>query len=283
MNPDQENFLRNEFLTMSVLGALGRSKTYSDSVPTEAKRHFLNTLRIKLDEMSKTYQSTVTENNHLRNIEKLSNDLSSSFTDYLRNGRFRIGIAQKALNLYLKYLWCVNLIATPPHCPFDSIIISHLPDCEGVSWTSIDTIEDYQKLVEAAHKKADGKPLAEWELEIWTNSVQSARNPADVDDHIPSEQHGERNGSMNGWKKTSAKFHDDLKQAMKAYRGRELKTSEINDIIKNNQTLSSNAQFIQPPDHCSNHTNKGACYCAMTEQAIFKKIRHGVYLVRNMA
>jgi hypothetical protein len=105
MNSDQENFLRNDFLTMSILGALGRSRTYSKSASDKTKIEFLNTLRVKLDEVSRKYQSTVTEENHLSNIEKLSDEFSSSFADCLRNRRFRIGIAQKALNLYLKYLW----------------------------------------------------------------------------------------------------------------------------------------------------------------------------------
>jgi hypothetical protein len=93
----------------------------------------------------------------------------------LKNGRFRIGIAQKALNLYLKYLWCVGLIPMPPHCPFDSSIIGHLPECMNFNWTAIDSIDDYQKLVNSARKKADDKPIAEWELELWLTSVQSNR------------------------------------------------------------------------------------------------------------
>jgi hypothetical protein len=45
---------------------------------------------------------------------------------------FRVGTAQKALNLYLKYLWCLGEIKTPPHCPFDRGIIQMLPVSERV-------------------------------------------------------------------------------------------------------------------------------------------------------
>jgi len=175
MDSQIEKFLRNEFLTMSVLGALGRSRTYSESATEKAKNHFLNALRKKLDEISRGYQSKVTEEEHLSNIKRLSNELSSGFSHCLKNGRFRIGISQKALNLYLKYLWCVNLIASPPHCPFDQIVISHLPDCKDLNWTSIDNIKDYCKLVEAARKVIKGKPLPEWELQVWLNGAQSER------------------------------------------------------------------------------------------------------------
>lgn len=175
MDSQIEKFLRNEFLTMSVLGGLARSRTYSESATEKAKNHFLNALREKLDEISSGYQSMVTEEEHLSNIKRLSNELSSRFSHCLKNGRFRIGISQKGLNLYLKYLWCVNLIASPPHCPFDSIVISYLPDCKDLNWTSIDTIEDYSRLVKAARRVANDKPLPKWELEVWSERVRSER------------------------------------------------------------------------------------------------------------
>jgi hypothetical protein len=173
MEPHTESFLRNEFLTMSVLGALGRSRTYSESATEDAKALFRDGLRKELDEISRGYRSTVKEQEHLSKIEQLSDSLSGQFSDCLRGGRFRIGMAQKALNLYLKYLWCTDLIPIPPHCPFDSVIISHLPSCSDLNWTSIDAIEDYQRLVGAARNEADGKALAQWELEIWTDSTET--------------------------------------------------------------------------------------------------------------
>jgi len=175
MDVSKESFLRNEFLTMSVLGALGRSRTYSKSADEDAKNNFRNALREKLDEISSLYESTVTEEEHLSNIKKLSDSLTSGFSKCLRNGRFRLGIAQKALNLYLKYLWCADFIAPPPHCPFDAIVISYLPGCSDLNWTSIDDIKDYQRLVKAARRKAGDKSIAEWEFEIWLNNVQSER------------------------------------------------------------------------------------------------------------
>ncbi|WAC08715.1 MAG: hypothetical protein OS130_05860 [Thermodesulfobacteriota bacterium] len=160
---------------MSVLGALGRSRTYSESASEAAKTQFRKALREKLDEVSKSYKSIVPEEEHLSNIKNLSEDLTSEFRHCLRNGRLRIGIVQKALNLYLKYLWCVNLIAPPPHCPFDSIIIRCLCNCSDLHWTSIDTLDDYKRLVKGAQRVADGRPLTEWELEIWLMGVQSER------------------------------------------------------------------------------------------------------------
>jgi hypothetical protein len=85
--------------------------------------------------------------------------------------RFRIGSAQKALNLYLKYLWCLGLIARPPHCPFDYRILAKLPTC-NVKWTQLDSIVKYKEIVGEAEQLAKGKrlSLADWELEEWQRS-----------------------------------------------------------------------------------------------------------------
>ena len=165
---------------MSVLGALGRSNTYSKSPSEQEKSDFGNALREKLREIGDKYISPISEEEHLSNIKKIADDLTSNFSHCLKDGRFRIGISQKALNLYLKYLWCVGLIPMPPHCPFDSIIIGYLPECKALNWTAIDNIDDYKKLVNAARQKTAGKPIAEWELEIWLKSVQANRERKSV-------------------------------------------------------------------------------------------------------
>jgi hypothetical protein len=180
MKTKAEKFLRNEFLTMSILGALGRSKTYNESASQEEKDCFRNAFRGKLDYISEMYKSEVAEETHLSNIINLSDDLSSQFSHCLKNDKFRIGISQKALNLYLKYLWCADLIAMPPHCPFDSIVITHLPECRDLKWTAIDSIDDYKRLILAAKKAAGSRSLADWECDVWLDGVQSERKENNV-------------------------------------------------------------------------------------------------------
>lgn len=176
MDKEKESFLKNEFLTMSVFGALGRSNTYSDSASENDKQDFRNGLREQLREIGSRYYLTVTEEKHLANIVELSDALTSKFSSCLKNGRFRIGIAQKALNLYLKYLWCANFIPAPPHCPFDSIIIGYLPECGNLNWTTIDNVDDYLKLVKAAKNVAKDRTIAEWEMRTWGKSPQNKAN-----------------------------------------------------------------------------------------------------------
>jgi len=76
MNPLKERFLKNEFLTMSVLGALGRSNTYSKSASEKDKNSFRNALRKKLEEIGKAYVFPISEETHCLNIKKIADDLT---------------------------------------------------------------------------------------------------------------------------------------------------------------------------------------------------------------
>ena len=87
----------------------------------------------------------------------------------------------------------------------------------------------------------------------------------------------------DGWSETAKRFHVALRQAMMSHSGKTLKTSEIKTIVQGIPTIAEHAELIYPSDHCINHTNKGACNCSMTEHAIFERIRHGIYRVRNIA
>lgn len=75
-----------------------------------------------------------------------------------------------------------------------------------------------------------------------------------------------------------AKHHDELKEAVKPHIGLELSYSSIQSIFsEKHPTL--NVAWVQPSDHCDNHSCKGACDCSETGIAIFSKISKGNYLV----
>ena len=82
-----------------------------------------------------------------------------------------------------------------------------------------------------------------------------------------------------GWEKLASKFHEDLKRSMVPYKKMVLEKARIEKIIEENKSLKENAQWIFPSDHCINHTNKGACFCAITTQAIFERVSKGKYIV----
>lgn len=171
-------FVEDQMISNSILAALQRANVYADPVAyTDQNRKKLrDNLADLLRDFANQYKTSITSDKHKENIRKIADDLTARFRDknLLRNDRFRIGIAQKALNLYLKYLWSLDKIARPPHCPFDFGIIAKLPltdqQKKDLQWTELDSLDDYQALVDAGMEKikvTGHASLADWELAEW--------------------------------------------------------------------------------------------------------------------
>ena len=77
----------------------------------------------------------------------------------------------------------------------------------------------------------------------------------------------------------SAKIHEQLERIFQARKGAVLTTAEIKRLYKA-QYDHPDVDWVQPSDHSTNMTNKGACFCAQTKRALFERIRRGVYRVR---
>lgn len=170
MKKHKENFLADEFFSLVIQATFQRSPTYEEKAHDRQKVEFKYDLRGELEKLSEIYKNPVSEGDHITNIKNLSNSLSTKHSACLINGRFRIGSAQKALNLHLKYMWCLGLIPEPPHCPFDSIIIKKLPVNVAKNWTELDDIEDYKVLVNAAKLLAVDNNLPSWELVVYNEA-----------------------------------------------------------------------------------------------------------------
>lgn len=110
--------------------------------------------------------SVIDDHTHCDNIALLADKVSQSCGDMLVGNRFRIGNAQKVLNLYLKYLWCSDLVHTPPHCPLDYKILDK-GGVKGVKWTTLDSIEVYKEWIARIREKTGAANLSEWELGEW--------------------------------------------------------------------------------------------------------------------
>src|SRR3989338_3019387 len=170
---NKEQFLLNEYQNMSIFAALStrdkKNPIYKKELPKEKEIKLIELktyLKNKLDQYTQQYKEKVNENKHNENIEKLTQEITTEYQDILHGGNFRIGITQKLLNLYLKYLWASDKIPTPPHCPFDSIVINNL-QLKNIKWTALKDIGKYKLLVEEAKRFAKDKNLSEWELELW--------------------------------------------------------------------------------------------------------------------
>lgn len=179
----QKRFLENEALTLTLTGALASHSTiYSVLAEPPERKKLRDTLRKRLPDLAREYsEKQITESQHIQNIETLAEDLTTRFASLLEGRRFRIGIAQKLLNLYLKYCWALGWIPEPPHCPFDEKIIKKLSLEKRINWTEVDSIEDYRKLVESTREKARtlNLSIAQWELKHWQGNPDETTRLAD--------------------------------------------------------------------------------------------------------
>ena len=173
MTQPQRDFLEDEFLTLSINGALQHSSTYKPTAGKKDPETLQRELRTGLCDIAARYSSEVGEGQHLENIQELARRVNKSCASFLNGDHLRFGVAQKALNLYLKYLWCVGKTRIPPpHCPFDGTVLERLRFQDN--WTDMDDVAIYLKWVrqaETARNDAKCESLAEWELRAW-NAAQ---------------------------------------------------------------------------------------------------------------
>jgi len=172
MTNDRKRFLSYELGLLTLKAALSTrddkypvydkgTKTWQRSQAKRALREWLAVIEEKYS------RSGITEVEHVTFIAEVSEKLSSQLSRCLHNGRFRVGVAQKLVNVHLKYLWTAGFCPEPPHCPIDGII----RDAAGIDylWTRSDCIEEYKKAI-ADLKTISGEKglsLAQWELETF--------------------------------------------------------------------------------------------------------------------
>ena len=173
MTNKQKKFLCSEFWILSWKASMPRShKLYKSTAKSSEKSKFQKDL-IKYceDELLPQYTNgkVIEDEQHCNNIKKLKEyaNNKSPYKHIIRKSSYNIGIAQKLLNLQLKYLWCACMVERPPHCPVDRIILERTKLKGKCNWTEIDSIPRYEKVIKAITEQAtkDGyKSIAEWEL-----------------------------------------------------------------------------------------------------------------------
>lgn len=185
---DKKQFIIEECMLFSVQAGLQtRNKNYpiysSDKSGYEAhdiKYDYDNTSKLKyeiFDFLIKYLEEIrfngIDEEIHLKRISDLADTLSSKFKPVLHEGRFRIGVAQKIINLFLKYMWSMNEISLPIHCPIDGIVKSQIKRknyaLKLVDWTSFDSITEYVRYIDVIRSIAEvhNMSIAEWEFHNW--------------------------------------------------------------------------------------------------------------------
>ena len=158
---------REEAIANAITASLQHNPTY---VEGEVDRQsFRNGFSSHLNDLLARYCDTVEDDEHCAVIQQVSNELSQEFGGILIGGRLRIGTTQKALNLLLKTMWCLETEwPTPPHCPVDRIVL----ESAGIygNWTQLNSIGTYRDWISRIREyaKIQGfESIAEWEVGAW--------------------------------------------------------------------------------------------------------------------
>jgi hypothetical protein len=109
----------------------------------------------------------IKEDQHYKHIDDLVNYANNVGERVLGQLGYKYGVAQKLLNLVLKYHWCLGTITEPPHCPVDRIVIDKTK-YRGMSWTQIVQRSEYQTIIEDIKRLAGTRSVAMWELSIYS-------------------------------------------------------------------------------------------------------------------
>ena len=162
----QQDFLIEEIWLLTFGGAFQHSGIYKPNTKEKDRMYFRNMLRGYVENIILSqYQTQVTDDkSHLENIQAICN-YTVNFKEVLK-APINIGISQKLLNLALKYYWCLDLIAEPPHCPVDRIIQQKIYKQPLVNWTQLNSSEIYLKIIQDIRDKAkvNQQSIAQWEL-----------------------------------------------------------------------------------------------------------------------
>jgi hypothetical protein len=172
MIEEKKRFLSYELGLLSLKAALStrdrQYPIYDKGTKVWQRTRAKNVLREWLVEIEGKYiNGIVTEAEHISFIAEVAEGVSNGLATYLHRGRFRVGVAQKLVNVHLKYLWSAGFCPEPPHCPIDGII----RDAAGISylWTRSDSIEEYKKAIQELKtiSATKGLTLAQWELKTF--------------------------------------------------------------------------------------------------------------------
>lgn len=146
-------FIKDEIWMLTIGGAFQHVIIYNSEfkLNDKLKNEFKNELKDFIISLSEHYiLSSVDEVKHIENIQSIKT-FSSKFRSLLNGGSLNFGISQKILNLYLKYLWCLDILKVPPpHFPVDSIIQSKLKVKSPYPWTKMNDEIEYLKIIQKA-------------------------------------------------------------------------------------------------------------------------------------
>lgn len=168
-NPDRTI---EEALNKAVNRSVQRAYVYTPGVSNERKSDIRKFWKQQLVDLGEKYVVVQPLGVFERDLLQLQKRMNLEFPNDFNNpkcvtcpSQFRLAQAQKSLSLYLKHLWCMELIPLPPVCPVDTLILRKTAIAEECrNWICVCTIEEYRNRLDAINVAAGELSFVEWEL-----------------------------------------------------------------------------------------------------------------------
>ena len=139
----------------------------------EAKKMKNDIRKFLYDYYAELGRNPISEEDHKKRLRSLAMTLTRRYKHMLYEKRYRLGVAQLAVNMFLKLLWSAGLIDEPHHCPFDNKVkrkITRFAENGWLEyWNEFTTMRDYEEYVWAARTAASKEELsiAEWDMKYF--------------------------------------------------------------------------------------------------------------------
>lgn len=168
-----KNRCKKNALTIAVKASLQHNKLYRNNIDKYKREKFRNRLEKEILSITHEYIVPKSQEDFKNDMECLKFNINKEFShlfldettkDSLEPG-FRISHSQKCLSVYLKHLWCMGKIPMPPLPPIDRNILKITCNKNILpQWTKVNSIEEYNVLVEYLINAAGEMHVTEWEL-----------------------------------------------------------------------------------------------------------------------
>lgn len=157
----------DEAVTRAINSAVLRNQLYRKDIEISIRFEIRDFWRKQLLAISQKYfVNKIDKDIFLEDVLNLKALMNKAHSQYFYD-EFRISHSQKSISVYLKHLWCMKKINTPPICPIDRTVLKAAGKKNGdASWTHINDINEYKMKLSWLEEEAIKLDieLAEWEL-----------------------------------------------------------------------------------------------------------------------
>jgi hypothetical protein len=171
-NPNRSE---NHALSKSIGASVGRNPTYTANLNNSDKSIFRTFWATEIITIGMSFNEPRDLKYYLQQVQNLANTINQDYYNTLQphkpnydNG-FRIAHSQKSISVFLKHLWCMELIPEPPCCPIDRMISLKAKYPLDVSWTKMNSIDQIERTLIGFRTLAENnnQTIAEWELKLF--------------------------------------------------------------------------------------------------------------------